>query len=329
MFEGVEKNSLIGSSPEILRLDVEAQNYARRSRADHTAAAYSQDWRSWLKFCAAHGVSTLTEDPRDVCRWLVWMAGRKPKGLRPSTIARRLSGLRFKLVQKVGVVNAAMDVDVGVVLEGIRRTHGVAPLTRKRALSKRDVFEMVPALPRRRAVDVRNAALILLLFVTGARGAEVVNLDRSDVEFVPGGMKIRFRKSKTDQLGQGRLVGVHCAAKKGQCPVAALKAWMGLLPDEAVGVFTAIHAKGKVSGRRIGTKQVRGIVKKLAARAAIPSSEIGTHSLRAGFYSASARAKFPDSSIMRRGGWRSAQVASNYNRDAGELDKDWAEALVI
>ena len=74
---------------------------------------------------------------------------------------------------------------------------------------------------------LRNKAIILLGFSGGFRRSELVNIYKSDIEFVQEGMKIRLRKSKTDQFGEGFVKGIPYFKEKKYCPVETVREWIG------------------------------------------------------------------------------------------------------
>lgn len=57
-------------------------------------------------------------------------------------------------------------------------------------------------------IDVRNKALLALGFAGGFRRPDLVGLDCQDIAEKPEGLIVTIRKSKTDQEGKGRLVGI-------------------------------------------------------------------------------------------------------------------------
>jgi hypothetical protein len=67
--------------------------------------------------------------------------------------------------------------------------------------------------------------VILLLGLAGAfRRSELVALDVTDLEFCDGGLRVHFRRSKTDQEGAGDTIAI--VAGSIACPVKAVRAWL-------------------------------------------------------------------------------------------------------
>ena len=52
------------------------------------------------------------------------------------------------------------------------------------------------------------------------------NINNEDIEFVPEGVKILIKRSKTDQSGEGSVKAIPYFDNKIFCPVLALKYWI-------------------------------------------------------------------------------------------------------
>ena len=72
---------------------------------------------------------------------------------------------------------------------------------------------------------MRDRALILLGFAAALRRSELAALDVADLEFVREGLVVHLRRSKTDQEGQGRKIGVPWG-RTSACPVKAVEKWL-------------------------------------------------------------------------------------------------------
>ena len=141
-------------------------------------------------------------------------------------------------------------------LSGIARDVGshprqVAPL-RLAALRA-----MLEATPENDLIAIRDRAILLLGFAGGMRRSEISSLDTSDLSFVDQGVDIHLRKSKTDQEGHGRTIGIPKGRHSETCPVTALERWLTLAAFEQAGpLFPRIVPNGRPATRRpdrIGT----------------------------------------------------------------------------
>src|SRR4051812_35784 len=138
-----------------------------------------------------------------------------------STIQRRVSAIS-QWHQAAGHSSPTLHVVVRETMKGIRRALGTAP-QQKTAAGLEIVRAMVEALPPT-TIGARDRALILIGFGSAMRRSELVALDVADVKVLRDGLTIRIRKSKTDQEGRGRSVGVPYGSNPATCAVAALQA---------------------------------------------------------------------------------------------------------
>ena len=121
------------------------------------------------------------------------------------------------------------------VIKGMRRTHGKPPRrvaaleigTLKAGL----VGYKAPWPPERR---LRDVTLLSLGFFGALRRGELLALCVEDIEFVPEGMVITIRKSKTDQERQGAQLGIPSAEgprhlpRRAHAPVARVDEGRGV-----------------------------------------------------------------------------------------------------
>ena len=140
--------------------------------------------------------------------------------------------------------------------------------------------------------DARDRALLLVGFSGGVRRSELVGLDRADIEHVRQGMIVKLRRSKTDQLGQGRKIGVPNGRTR-WCPVATLDAWLARSGMEDGPLFRGVDRHEHVSDQRLSGEAVAIIVRERLAAAGYNPAGYSGHSLRAGFATSAAQAGVP------------------------------------
>ena len=68
--------------------------------------------------------------------------------------------------------------------------------------------------------------MLLLGFAGALRRSELVSLDVSDLEFTRAGLVVTLRKSKTDQGGRSRRLGIPYGSSEQTYPVRSLQAWL-------------------------------------------------------------------------------------------------------
>src|SRR5207253_9302964 len=149
----------------------------------------------------------------------------------------------------------------------------------------------------------------------------------ADRECSREGMRVTLRRSKTDQDGAGRKIGIPYGANPETCPVRTVQAWLEQSGVIDGPVFRSINRHGQVQPRRLSGMDVARIIKKLASRAGLDGSMYAGHSLRAGHATAAAIAGASERSIMNQTGHRSVQMVRRYIRDGNLFRENSAGKL--
>jgi integrase len=111
---------------------------------------------------------------------------------------------------------------------------------------------------------------------------EISALDHADIVTKPTGILVAVRRSKTDQDGHGRLVGVARGEHWQTDPIRALDAWLRIRPAGSGALFTRVYRSGLVTTERIGPRAVSRLVQARAIEASFDGIQVTGHSLRAG-----------------------------------------------
>ena len=149
------------------------------------------------------------------------------KGLKPSTIRRRLASISVAH-QVAGLETPTTDAGVRAVWSGIRRHYGTVP--RKVRAARTKVVTAMDAPLGDGLADVRDRTLFLLGFAGALRRrSELVALDVEDVSEDDGGLRLILRKSKTDQEAEGTVRGLpYGSSHPATCPVRAWRRWLAV-----------------------------------------------------------------------------------------------------
>ena len=158
-------------------------------------------------------------------------------------------------------------------------------------------------------------------FAGAFRRSELVALDFADLTFNRDGLIVTLRRSKTDQEGAGRKVGIPYGSNPDTCPVRAVQSWLEQASDTDGLAFRSVNRHGKVPPDGLAPLDVARIVKKLTQRAGLDPVKYAGHSLRAGHATSAAIAGASERSIMNQTGHRSVQMVRRYIRD-GSLFRD-------
>jgi integrase len=199
---------------------------------------------------------------------------------------------------------------------GIRRTLGTAP-HQARPILVDDLKAMLAALPDDLR-GLRDRTLLLIGFAGGFRRSELVGLDVDDVTEEAEGLRVRIRRSKVDQEGAGREIGIVRGRHPLTDSVAALTAWREAAGITSGPIFREVDRGDRVGSERLSDRAVARIAKGAAERVGIDPSTVSGHSLRAGLATSAAAAGAPERTIMRTTGHRSEAMVRKYIR-AGSI----------
>jgi integrase len=289
--------------------------YVEAGIAQATRRAYKLD----LKHFRAWGGDIPTTDV-ELAAYLADHAST----LKPATLTRRLAAISVAH-EAQRLLNPVSSPLVRATMRGIRREHGTAQ--RQATPLLRDDLFAVLAVTGDRIKDLRDRALLLLGFASALRRSELVALDRGDIERVRQGLVIHLRKSKTDQDGVGRKIGVPLGRSK-WCPVLAFERWLEAAEIEDGPIFRRVDRHGNVSAERLSAEAVCIVVRERVDKAGYDPEKFSGHSLRAGLATSAAQAGVSAWRIRQTTGHASDAMLARYVRD-GELFVDNAAGALL
>jgi site-specific recombinase XerD len=298
----------------------QAREYIRASKSENTLRGYQSDWRAFCAWCEEHGVCPLPAAPETVAAFIAGCATR----LKVGSIQRRLNAIG-EAHKAAGLDSPTHSAMVANTMKGIRRTKGTAPAQKAPALTD-DIRGMMDTADAG-LIGLRDRALILLGFASALRRSELVGLNAEDCALSRDGLTIVLRRSKTDQQGAGRKIGIPYGADPRTCPVRVFQEWAERVRLTSGAVFRSINRYGKVQAGRLAPADVARIVKKLARRAGMDATKYAGHSLRAGHATSAAAAGASERSIQNQTGHRSVQMLRRYIRDANLFRENSAGRL--
>ena len=212
-----------------------------------------------------------------------FLGAEADRGLRPSTIGRRLAAIRYAH-RLAGLAIPTDDELVRATARGIRRSLGAAPV--KKAPATADKVMAMATVSHGRLASLRDRALLLFGFASAMRRSELAALDVGDIEEATDGLRVTIRRSKCDPEGRGEIIAVP----RGNvvCPVAALKKWLEAAGITTGPVFRPIAKGGHVQDTRLTDRSIANVVKAHAERIGLDPKEFSGHSLRSGFLTSAA-----------------------------------------
>jgi integrase len=297
-----------------------AREFARQSKAENTLRGYRGDWKDFCGWCGARELCPLPASAETVASYIADCAGR----LKVGSIQRRLNAIA-EAHKAVGLESPTSAGIVRNTIKGIRRAMGTAAVQKAAALTA-DIVAMVSATDSG-LIGIRDRAMILLGFAGAFRRSELVGLNIEDCEFGKDGLTVTLRRSKTDQDGQGRKIGIPYGSNPETCPVRTAQAWMDESGITTGPLFRSITRHGKLRPGRLSGIAVARVVKKLAERAGWDAARYAGHSLRAGHATSAAIGGASERSIMAQTGHRSVQMVRRYIRDGSLFRENSAGKL--
>jgi integrase len=177
-----------------------------------------------------------------------------------------------------------------------------------------------------RLKDVRDRALLLLGFAGGFRRSELIGLNCKDVMSVRQGLEVILRRSKTDQKGAGRKIGIPHGRGR-WCPVAALEHWLASSGITEGAMFRPVDRHHRVGPKRLSAEAICLVVRERVQAAGIDPGNYSGHSLRAGLATSAAQAGVSSWKIRQQTGHASDAMLARYIRD-GDLFGDNAAGIL-
>jgi site-specific recombinase XerD len=299
---------------DLKALQEETLNNLKSSKSLNTIRAYKSDFKDFGAFCAKHNFKTLPTDPKIVSLYLTYLSGRDAK---MSTLRRRL--VSISMIHKLK--GHYLDTKHPVIIEnlmGIKRTKGSFQRGKKPLLINQ--LKAIINVINKEKIDeikkIRDKTIILVGFGGGFRRTELISIDHEDLEFVPEGVKITIKRSKTDQFGEGMIKGLPYFSNREYCPVAHLKKWLEISKIKNGSIFRRFTKGCSLSKNRLTDQSVVLLIKDYLNLAGIENKNYSGHSLRSGFATVSAESGADERSIMAMTGHKTTQMVRRYIKEA-------------
>jgi site-specific recombinase XerD len=299
---------------DIKALQEETLLNLQSSKAINTLRAYKSDFNDFGLFCAQNGFKSLPSEPKIVSLYLTYLSTKEAK---MSTLKRRLVS--------IGVIHKLkghyLDTKHPSIIEnimGIKRRKGSIQKGKKPILisSLKIIIDVIDQQNREEIKKLRDRSIILIGFSGGFRRNEIVSLDYDDLDFVPEGLKINIKGSKTDQFGEGSKKALPYFDNSQYCPVVSLKNWIEITKINSGALFRRFSKGSKLTDKRLTDQTVALLIKEYLQLAGIESKDYSGHSLRSGFATSAAEAGVEERSIMAMTGHKSTEMVRRYIKEA-------------
>jgi site-specific recombinase XerD len=274
--------------------------------APSTIRAYKTNFERFIEFCENLKSCALPANPEKIANYVVDLM---KSGLKSSSI--RIAVASISSIHKLNSFDDPTQ-HPAVKIE-MRRMHRTLGRQSKQAYGiTATILEKMLSVTSNNLRGIRDRALLLIAYDSMCRRSELVCLKKSDInscgEDHEYQMKIRLRRSKTDQELEGRWIFLS----KRSADAIALWIHQANLKDGYLfrGINNAIEITGDLKGTHINR-----IYKRLAKEAGLPKElidSISGHSMRVGAAQDLLRAGASIPMIMNRGRWSKTDTVMRY-----------------
>ncbi len=270
---------------------VDFDQFVRRAigtRAPSPAFGLIFAWATWLRVNRGLALTTIATYVSAVAGLAVWASERG--GALDALTAADLE----RWVQELALFKHHCATTRAVRLTAARQffcwreQHGAGPSparhlrvpkrphTVPRKFSTKQLQHLFAACDTRTSLGVRNLAMLLFMYTTGARIGEMTNVDLADLEMSDRVARVRFNGKGAKE----RLVTFDGPA------VTALRGWLGVRDGlESVIDHEAlwIGLSGKAAGQRLRRGGIENVFARAGAAAGIPRDQLHAHKMRTTF----------------------------------------------
>ncbi|MFN7192782.1 MAG: site-specific integrase [Rhodospirillales bacterium] len=299
-----------------------AAKYENAAYAKNTQRAYD---RAWSRFCAWAGLVDPVPLPvplEIVQGYLTHLADTKSL----STVD--LAAAAISAFHDLAGHPIALH-ELWRARRGIRNTLGTAAKRKAPPLRTDQIAKMLDVCGSDK-IGVRDRAILALGFSAGLRRSEIANLTIDDVEIDGQKMRLRIRRSKSDQAGAGAELVIERTPRSDFCAVAAVEAWIKEAQIFEGALFRAVNKWGHLNHSQISGEAIRSIVRNRAIEAGLKRDDFRAHSLRAGLATSAFDLGISLQAVSKRLRHKNPRTTQGYDRrtaieDAAEFRELYPE----
>jgi integrase/recombinase XerC len=228
--------------------------------SDNTHKAYKRDLKQFTDFCTDQTITSWCDIDNRILT--TYVAGRHRMGKGGKTLQRNLSAIRafYRFIMKKGHVKSNPALGV------------LTPKTAKKLPRTLDVDETVKLveIATENTITIRDRAILELIYSSGLRLSELVNLNLNSVDFADAIVTVTGKGNKT------RIVPV------GKMALDAITKWLEVRKSMASEDEMALFVSNR--GNRISTRNIQQRIKEWGIKQGL-SSHVHPHMLRHSFAS--------------------------------------------
>ncbi len=245
---------------EHLLLDFLAYLEFERGLSRNTLEAYRSDLLQYGRFLEGRGLTAAAASGREIEDFLAGLGGSNGRAASPATIHRKAACLRsfYRHLRREGV----LETDPTAAVTAPRRGRKLPQV-----LTRGEVTKLLEQPKGTEPTDLRDRALLELMYACGLRASEAIGLDVSDVDIEEGIVRARGKGSKE------RLVPV------GHTAVDAVRRYLARGRPALVGARVESHLFVNFRGGALTRQGLYKIVRRHATRAGL-QDRMSPHTLR-------------------------------------------------
>ena len=274
--------------------------------APSTIRAYKANFERFIQFCVKYDVSALPAEPNDVARYISTLTSC---GLKSSSIR-----IMVAAISSIHKLNSLDDPTLNPIVKiELRRMHRTLGRYSQQAFGITTPFlEKMLKATTNNLRGLRDRALLLLAYDSMCRRSELVSFRIEDIQIDnlqnQAQIKVRLRKSKTDQELQGRWIFLSKRSAD------AMTLWIEQAKLKEGYLFRGINNAIDITPE-LKSSQINRIYKRLAKDAELPKEivdHISGHSMRVGAAQDLLKSGATMPMIMNKGRWSKADTVMRY-----------------
>jgi site-specific recombinase XerD len=277
--------------------------------APATIRAYKSNFENFIKYCEEIKQDALPANPETVVTFIQKISDGQ---LKSSSI--RIAIASIASIHKLNRYNDPVN-GPDVKLE-MRRMHRHLERNSNQAFGiNKNLLNRMIASATDDLRGIRDKALLSLAYDTLCRRSEIVSLGIEDIIYTNGGIKIRLKKSKTDQDKLGKILEINNQSK------IYLLNWLQKSKLESGRIFRGVKNNGLLTSS-LNKAQINKIYKKLAGKANVDKEilkKISGHSTRVGAAQNLLNSGENLGMILKKGRWTKIDTAMKYLENSNQL----------
>jgi site-specific recombinase XerD len=277
--------------------------------APATIRAYKSNFENFIKYCDEIKQRALPADPSTVVFFIQKISNGQLK-----SASIRIAIASIASIHKLNRYNDPVkDPDVKLEMRRMHRHLGRGS-SQAYGINKDLLGEMIAAATNDLR-GIRDKAILSLAYDTLCRRSEIVSLDVEDIIYTNEQIKIRLKRSKTDQDKLGKILEINNQSK------IYLLNWLQKSKLESGRIFRGVKNNGLLTSS-LNKAQINKIYKKLAGKANVDKEilkKISGHSTRVGAAQNLLSSGANLGMILKKGRWTKIDTAMKYLENSNQM----------